>query len=207
MLAPRRNKVIFYFFSWYINHIIRKDFKKLDFNQVDFDKNRSVLILSNHFSWWDGFLLFELNKRFLKKKFHVMVTEENYQDVSFLKYLGAFSVKKNSKSVLESLHFAGELLNDPNNLVLIFPQGKLYSNHVKEVFFEKGLLNLINSSNRSFQYLFAASFVDYFEHRKPTATVYLQQWEGAEFTSLQVIKSAFNKHYELSRQQQTISSV
>lgn len=196
------NKLIVKFFSWYIKNAISKDFSSFTFDKIEFNSSQSILLLSNHFSWWDGFLMFRLNKLLFKKKFHVMVTEENYQKVSFLKYLGAFPIKKNSRSAIESLEYAGTLLNDPQNLVLIFPQGKLYSNHVDDIRFEKGLLNLINSSEKKFQYLFSATFVDYFEKRKPAITCYLSSWEDQEFTSLQLIKSAYNKHYEKSRQQQ-----
>lgn len=187
------------FFRWYIKFIIRRDFASFSFNTIEVDNSRSILLLANHFSWWDGFLMFHLNQLVFKKNFHVMVTEENYKSVWFLKFLGAFPVKKNSKSVLESLQYAGKLLNDEKNLVLIFPQGKLYSNHVEEVAFERGLINLINSSNRKFQYLFASCFVDYFEKRKASITCYLEVWSGAEFISLQLIKSEYNKHYESSR--------
>jgi 1-acyl-sn-glycerol-3-phosphate acyltransferase len=207
MLEPRRNKIIFQFFSWYINRIIRSDFEELKFNQTEFDKDKSILLLANHCSWWDGFLMFQINRLYFRKKFHVMITEENYRKVWFLKYLGSFSVKKNSRSAIETLEYAGKLLNDPENLVLIFPQGKLYSGHVDEIQFQKGLINLVNSSSRKFQYIFAASFADYFQHRKPVMTCYLQDWEGAEFTSLQLIKSAFNKHYETSRLKQTAIQV
>ncbi len=197
------NSFIKKFFSWYIKRIINKDFASFTYNNITVDNTRSILLLANHFSWWDGFLLFELNKRIFKKKFHVMVTEENYRKVSFLKHLGAFPVKKNSKSLIQSLEYAGELLNDNANLVLFFPQGKLYSNHTDSIVFEKGLINLINSSKKNFQYMFAASFVDFFAKRKPSVTCYFQTWEGAEFTSLQLIKNAYNKHYETSRQQQS----
>lgn len=207
MLAPRRNKIIYSFFSWYINHIIGKDFRKLDFNKISFDKDRSILVLSNHLSWWDGFIIFQINRIYFKKRFHVMITEENYENVWFLKYLGSFSVKKNSRSIIETLEFAGRLLDDPENLVLIFPQGKLYSGHTDQIQFQKGLMNMINISSKKFQYIFAAIFTDYFEHRKPSVNCYLQEWEGAEFTSLQLIKSAYNKHYETSRQQQSAVTV
>lgn len=190
------------FFSWYIGVILKKDFSGFSFNRVPFDEKRSVLLLANHFSWWDGFMLFWINKLHFRKQFHVMVTEENYREVWFLKYLGAFPVGRQPKKMIESLEYAGRLLDDPRNLVLVFPQGKLYSNHIKEVSFEKGLINLINSSGKRFQYVFSASFVDYFDKRKPAAVCYLQNWEGAEFTSLQLIKSAYNKHYENSRQEQ-----
>lgn len=190
------------FFSWYIGVILKKDFSGFSFNRVPFDEKRSVLLLANHFSWWDGFMLFWINKLHFRKQFHVMVTEENYREVWFLKYLGAFPVGRQPKKMIESLEYAGRLLDDPRNLVLVFPQGRLYSNHIKEVSFEKGLINLINSSGKRFQYVFSASFVDYFDKRKPAAVCYLQNWEGAEFTSLQLIKSAYNKHYENSRQEQ-----
>lgn len=202
MHPPRQHTVIKLFFSWYINRIIRSDFRRFDYNQVALDPGRALLVLANHFSWWDGFFLFQLNRIFFKKRFHIMVTEENYRKVWFLKYLGAFSVKKKSRSILETLNYAGSLLNDPQNLVVIFPQGKLHSSHTDEVLFEKGLTNLINASEKKFQYVFAAIFTDYFEHRKPSLRCYLQTWEAAEFTSLQLIKSEYNKHFEASRKQQ-----
>lgn len=207
MLEPRQNKLYHSFFSWYISRIIGSDFRKLEYNEVPFQNDRAILLLANHFSWWDGFLMFQINKLYFRKKFHVMITEENYKDVWFLKYLGSFSVKRNSRSIIETLEYAGRLLDDADNLVLIFPQGKLYSNHTKEIKFEKGLMNMINSSKRKFQYIFAATFVDYFEHRKASVNCYLQSWEGAEFTSLQLIKSTYNKHLEASRQIQSANGV
>lgn len=207
MLAPRRNKIIYSFFSWLISRLIRRDFQKFDFNTVSFEQNRAILILSNHLSWWDGFWIFQINRIHFKKRFHVMITEENYQKVWFLKYLGCFSVKKNSRSVIQTLEYAGRLLDDPQNLVLIFPQGKLYSGHTDQIQFQKGLMSMINISSKKFQYIFSAIFVDYLEHRKASVTCYLEGWEGAEFTSLQLIKSAYNKHYEASRQQQSSVTV
>ena len=202
MLKPRQNKLIYSFFAWYINKIIKSDFEQFKFNKVEFDRDRSILLLSNHFSWWDGFLMFQLNRLYLSKKFHVMITEDNYQKVWFLKYLGSFSVRKNSRSIIETLEYAGKLLDDPQNLVLIFPQGKLHSNHTDHIEFQKGLVNLINNSAKKFQYLFSVLFVDYFDQRRPTVTCYLQEYDNAGLTGLQSIESAYNKHYETSRQQQ-----
>ncbi len=194
-------QLIYAFFSWYIGRIIRTDFEGFSHNAVPLN-DKSILLLANHFSWWDGFLMFQLNKLYLNKKFHVMVSEENYKRVGFLKYLGAFPVKKNSRQVIESLDYAGKLLNDRNNLLLVFPQGKLHSNHIHEISFEKGLLNIINSSHKDFQCLFAASFIDYFEKRKPSVNCYLKLWEEEEPVSLEVLKSAYNKHYQTSRHRQ-----
>lgn len=104
--------------------------------------------------------------------------------------------------MIETLNYAGGLLADPQNLVVIFPQGKLYSNHIDELVFKKGLMNIIKKAENKFQYLFAALFVDYFANRKPSLTCYLKQVNGVEFNSLQSVKNAYNQHYQTSRQQQ-----
>lgn len=203
MIKPKSNSFIFTFFSWYISKIIGKDFAAFHHNNVPFEINKAILLLANHFSWWDGFLIFHLNKIYFKKKFHVMVLQDTAEKVKFLKYLGAFSVQKNAKSIVKSLDYAGELLDNPENLVLIFPQGELHSAHVSSISFEKGVTRIISASKKQFQYIFAAVLIDYFDKRKPTVTTHLQIWEAQEYASLQVIKIAYNKHYENAIKQQT----
>ncbi|MEO5910158.1 MAG: lysophospholipid acyltransferase family protein [Pelobium sp.] len=203
MIKPKSNSIIRNFFSWYISKIISSDFSSFDFNQEHFSKDKAILLLSNHFSWWDGFLIFHLNKIYFKKKFHVMVLEDTAKKVKFLKYLGAFSIQKNTKSLMESLAYAGELLDHPENLVLIFPQGELFSAHVSSVNFEKGVSRIVASSKKQFQYLFAVILTDYFELRKPRVDIYLKNWEAQEYNTLQVMKNAYHKHYEEALKQQT----
>ena len=136
-----------------------------------------------------------------------MVLQDTAEKVKFLKYLGAFSIQRNAKSLIESLDFAGKLLDNPDNLVLIFPQGELNSSHVSNINFEKGLNKIIAASKKQFQYLFAAVLIDYFDQRKPSVNVFLKNWEAQEYTSLQVIKNAFNTHYENSIKQQSSKKV
>lgn len=198
MYQPRKNTFIFNFFSWYIQFIVNKDFAAFNYNSVELKKDSSILILANHFSWWDGFLIFYINKKLFKKQFHVLVNKENYQKVGFLKYLGAFAANDKGKDVLDTLNFAGTLLDNPNNLVLVFPQGKLHSNHLKSISFEKGVMQMINSSQKKINIIFASTFIDYFSKRKPSAFTYLQNWETEEYVSLQLLKSAYNKHYDNS---------
>ncbi|WP_244278868.1 1-acyl-sn-glycerol-3-phosphate acyltransferase [Pedobacter suwonensis] len=198
MYQPRKNNLIFKFFSWYIQFIIKKDFAAFNYNAVEIKSDSSILILANHFSWWDGFFLFYINKKVLKKQFHVLVNAENYTKIGFLKYLGAFAAENKGKDVLETLNYAGELLDNPANLVLVFPQGKLYSNHLNGINFEKGVMQIINASQKKINIIFAATFIDYFAKRKPTVYNYLQRWETEEYVSLQLLKSAYNKHYDQS---------
>lgn len=201
MLKALSGKFIYRFFRWYIGFIIKQDFQKLHYNTVELNPGKAILLLSNHISWWDGFLLFYLNRIYLKKKFHVMVSEENYRKVKFLKYLGAFPLKKNSRNTLKTLQHAATLLNDAENLVVVFPQGKLFSDYQDEIGFEKGVSKLISYSNKKFQYLFVSIFVDYFEHRKPSVFLSLKKLESAEAENFQEIKTGYQKHYENSRRQ------
>ncbi|TCD04641.1 glycerol acyltransferase [Pedobacter frigidisoli] len=203
MYHPRKNTIIYSFFSWYIQFIIKKDFAAFNYNQIEVKSDSSILVLANHFSWWDGFFLFYINKKVFKKDFHVLVNAENYSKVSFLKFLGAFAAENKGKDVLETLNYAGQLLDNPQNLVLVFPQGKLYSNHLKNISFEKGVMQMINASQKKINVVFAATFIDYFSKRKPTAHTYLQNWETEEYISLQLLKSAYNKHYDQSVVKQT----
>ncbi|PWS30782.1 1-acyl-sn-glycerol-3-phosphate acyltransferase [Pedobacter paludis] len=198
MYQPRKNTIIYNFFSWYIQYIIKKDFSLFSYDKIELKEDSSILVLANHFSWWDGFFLFYINKKVFKKTFHVLVNADNYKKVFFLKYLGAFAAENKGKDVLDTLNYAGNLLNDSQNLVLVFPQGKLYSNHVKSINFEKGVMQMINSSQKKINIVFSSTFIDYFGKRKASAYTYLQNWETEEYVSLQLLKSAYNKHYENS---------
>ncbi len=203
MIINKSNWLIFNYFSWYISNSVRKHYHHIKYDKIEFDPERSVLLIANHYSWWDGFLFFHLNKLFFKKKFHVMVLEETIIKHGFLKYVGSFSVSKGSKSILETLKYAGSLLDDPQNLLLIFPQGKLYSNFIDKIDFEKGLERLVRYSQQKFNYIFAASFTEDFTAPKPTAFIYLKSADATKFANLAAVSLAYQQHYQHSKMVQT----
>ena len=132
-----------------------------------------------------------------------MVLDETMQKLGFMKYLGAFSITKNSKQMLASLNYAAQLLNEPDNMVVIFPQGKLYSNFVDEVKFEKGLARIMEQATANFQYVLAATFVENFEHKKPSVYVGLKACNKTDFNTLGELNEAYQQHYKLTRLQHT----
>jgi len=106
--------------------------------------------------------------------------------------------------MLVSLDYATKLLDDPQNMVLIFPQGKLYPNFVDHINFEKGVMRIIKQARDSFQLVFAAAFVQYFKHKKPTATVYLKTAdENFADKTINELQSAYQQYYDRSKQFQT----
>jgi len=204
MIYPKRKGLISWIFRCYVRFIVNKQFESIIFDKISLEGNKSILLIANHFSFWDSLILFCVNERLFKKKAYVMVLEKTMRKQSFLKYGRAFSVGKKPRDIIESLNYATRLLNEPGNLVLMFPQGKLYPNFVEHVHFEKGVLHIIQKTNPEVQLVFAATFVQYFKHKKPTATVYLKQ-ETVNYADKTIsdLQQAYQQHYTASKLLQT----
>jgi 1-acyl-sn-glycerol-3-phosphate acyltransferase len=143
------------------------------------DENLPVLMIGNHFSWWDGFIANILNNRVLRRRFHVMMLEEQLRDRLFLNKAGAYSINPGSQSsVKESLDYTVELLKSSENLVVFYPQGKFQSISDHPVRFEKGAGHLLNRLKGGVHLVFYAALLDYFEHRKPSLNIYFTQVEA-----------------------------
>lgn len=196
--------IVYLFIRFYIKWRVGRYFHKIQFDTIEIDRNRSILLIANHYSFWDSLILFCVGDKIFGKKFHVMVLEETLRREPFLKYGGAFSVKKNTEDVLLSLDYAAKLLNDPNNLVLIFPQGQLSPNFTPHIKFEKGVQRIIDKAQGKFQLVFAAGFIQYFKHFKPTATVYLKT-ESVIYASKSIteLQNAYQQYFDASKQLQT----
>jgi len=203
MIYPKNNRLIYSFFQRYIPFIIRRNFKGVNFNSVEVDQSKSVLLLANHFSWWDAFLLYFVFAKLSGKKLHVMVLENTMKKQWFFKYIGAFSVNKTPHGAIDALNYAAQLLNDPKNLVLIFPQGKLCSNFVNEVQFEKGVMKIMDQAAGRFQLIYAAAFVENLQYEKPTANVYLSIPVNCTFENIQALTQSYQQHYNDARLLQT----
>jgi 1-acyl-sn-glycerol-3-phosphate acyltransferase len=202
MIYNKKNIFINRFIHYYILWIVKRQFHEVLFNDLAVDKTKSVLLIANHFSFWDALILHCVNERLLKKKFHVMVEKETVHMLNYLKFAGAFSITKKSRDVVESLNYAAMLLDDPQNLVLIFPQGKLFSNYVDEVLFSKGVLRIMQKATGNFQTVFAATFIQYFKHKKSTATVYLKN-DDQGYLNIAQLKDAYQQHYSSTKLLQT----
>jgi len=202
MIKPGNNFIIRQILHFYVTWIVWRHFHELKFDPVEIAPDKSILLIANHFSFWDSLILFIVCRKLLEKNFYVMAREDTTVKFQYVKYGGAFSINKQSRDMLQSLDYAAELLNDPQNLVLIFPQGKLYSNFVNTVQFEKGITRIMEKADGKFQLLFAATFVQYLKHKKPTATVYLKA-EPSFGKNFEDLKNAYQMHYDNAKLQQT----
>jgi len=195
ILKAKHNFFIYPFFQWYAVWLIKRKFSKANIIGSFDDKNLPVLLIANHISWWDGFWAMYLNLKIIKRKFHFMMLEEQLQKFWFFNYTGGFSVNKKAKSVIDTLNYTGELLNDAKNMVLIFPQGEIQSMHLQTFQFEKGINHILKGKEEKIQILFMANLVDYFSTPKPIINIYIQDYEDLSLNP-ESIQNSYNEFYK-----------
>lgn len=206
MVYPVKNKLFSWVFGQYIRFILQRNFHQINFNKVNIDPDKPVLLLANHYSWWDGFIYYHLNKVLFRKNPHVMVLEQTLKNWPFMRYLCAFSIRKGARDMPASLSYAAGILNKPENLLLLFPQGKLYSNFIDDIDFQKGLNVILEKASANFQCILAAAFTENFAQKNPSVSVYLKVLNIPGITGEDVGR-AYQEHYNESKKLQTLIAV
>jgi len=186
------------FFSGYR---LQRAFRSIHFHGTIADREKPVLIIANHFCWWDGFIQFRLNQKFLKRKPHVMMLEEELKKFPVLNRMGAYSVQKKTRDVITSLNYTVDLLADAKNMVLLFPQGEIQSLHTTVFHFENGLQYILNHLKNDIQVIFNVNLVDYFSDKKPSLYVYFTEYDYTD-KDLTDIGQDFNRYASWCRTNQ-----
>ncbi len=191
MIKANHHRFYEWFFDMYIGSKMRSQFHAHRIGGDTVLSGGSILMIGNHFGWWDGFWLRRANQRTYKRRFHIMMLEEQLKDRLFLSKLGAFSLKKNHRDMLNTMHYAISLLKDENNLVLLFPQGRFQSLHQHPVTFEKGWFRILQQAPAHTRLVFMANLTDYFEHPRPTLTTRLKVVDKS-FGDASEVEEAYN---------------
>lgn len=204
MLKAKHNIIVYNFFKFYTRLLLKNNFKSINISGNFIDKNSPLLILSNHISWWDGFWIMYLNLKVFKRKFFFMMLESQLKKHWYFNFTGGFSIKNKSKTIIDSLTYVIELLRDSKNLVLIFPQGEIYSLYYKEFKFKKGIERILKDLDGKVQIFFVANFIEYFSNKKPSVFIYFKEYEQV-INSIVEIENAYNIFYNesLSKHWQT----
>lgn len=195
ILKAKHHPVIYPFFKFFTALRIKTTFNAVHIIGSFKDSNLPILLISNHVSWWDGFWAEFLNQKLFKRKFHFMMLEEQLRKYWFFNYTGGYSVKKNSRSILESIEYSSDILSKKENVLLIFPQGEIQSMHCQSFIFEKGLERIFSLIKNPVQILFLANLVDYFSGSKPTLYSYLMEYTEKKYNIIS-IQNVYNKFYK-----------
>lgn len=163
-----------------------------------------ILMLSNHFCWWDGFIQYRLNQTIFGRKLYTMMLEEQLRKNRILNKCGCFSVRKNSRSIIETLDYCIEIVKEQGNMLLIFPQGEIQSMHTERIKFESGLRYLLKHIENDVNIVFNVNLVDYFSEKKPKLNIYFKVLLSTQFADKQNIEEKYNAFYAECRNKQNV---
>lgn len=195
-MEARHNRIVYPFFKNYTLWIVKRNFSRVIITGAPEKKDIPVLLIANHAGWWDGFWAENVNLKVFGKKFYFMMLEEQLRKYRFFNYCGGFSVRKNTRSVIDSISYSAVLLSEPGNMVLIFPQGKIESSCKTAIRFEKGIGKILEKTNRQkVQIVFLVNLTDYFSEKKPALFQYLEEYDKDD-TSYTSLESAYNDFYQ-----------
>lgn len=179
------------FFSFYSRTGLKRHFREVRIECSVNPEGRPVLLIGNHFSWWDGFIAYRINDLFLHKKFHIMMLEEQLETRLFLNKAGAFSIKRGSRTVVDTLKYTSGLLHDSGNMVVVYPQGIITSIHRHPVKFERGTERIIAGASDRLMILFYAALPDWFSEKKPGLYVRILEYSSRDRSATD-LEEAYN---------------
>ncbi len=176
--------------------MLRRHFREIQIYNGVHDEGKPMLVIGNHFSWWDGFIVNYVNTLFFHRHFYFMMLEEQLSTRMFLNKAGGFSVKRGSRSMIESLEYSKQLMNDNRTMLLMFPQGKIQTSYIRTLSFEKGVERIISGKEKHIQIIFHCALIDYFSGKKPLLNIYLQEYTCSTEVNHSAIEKAYNTFYE-----------
>ena len=195
ILKAKHHWFIYPFFQRYTLWILHRHFHKVQLMGIYNDHNLPVMVLANHVSWWDGFWIMYLNLKVLSRKYHLMMLEEQLRKHWYFNYSGVFSVRKNSRSIIETMQYTAEILQDSGNMVFLSPQGEIKSMHEHQILFEKGAERIASYASKPFDILFVVNLVDYFSQPRPSLFIHFKQYSG-QSTKTAELEKAYNAFFQ-----------
>jgi 1-acyl-sn-glycerol-3-phosphate acyltransferase len=196
MIPARRVKFLSNCFAYYMRFRMRSYFNRLVVLPFEPKKDHSILLLCNHFSWWDGFWCNYLAYWHLKRHAYAMMQEDHLRKRMILNLFGGFSINRTSREMIASLQYGAGLLNDKENMVVVFPQGQLISNHTTEIAVEKGIERLIKNIKGPCQIVYSCALIDYFESLKPSVFFHLYDCGVAGEISFEELTNKINAFHQ-----------
>ncbi|GAA3973137.1 lysophospholipid acyltransferase family protein [Mucilaginibacter dorajii] len=202
MLPTRKTDFWSALFLRLVKRRAKRSFKKVDIMPFEPKPGHAVLMLCNHFSWWETILTNMSAADSLKRRWHGMMQQEQAEKHWYLRYIGLFSIKKGSRELLASLAYAARLLEDPANMVVVCPQGEIRSNHETHINIEKGVQKLIEQIKTPCQVVYHCILIDYFESFKPSAYIHQFDCGVAGECTFEELKQRVNNFHQQALQNQ-----
>ena len=123
-----------------------------------------------------------------------MMLESELSKNRILRKIGASSIKKGSRSAIESLQYLVNTIEEPENMFLFFPQGEIQSLYTQNFEFEQGALNyILKKANHDYNFIFNVNLIDYSSFKRPEVTMYYKSNTITHNTTVEDIQRDYNE--------------
>lgn len=133
-------------FDFYLNWNFRKNFSQIACPDLERLKaiQDPILFVANHVSWWDGFFLFEIQRRIRPQaQLYTIALEKTCRENAILRKMGVLPINPGNpaslKAVMSHLKQLRKTLNPQELCVSFFPQGKIRPSFLPELGFQRGV--------------------------------------------------------------------
>ncbi|CAN5734815.1 hypothetical protein BH23GEM8_BH23GEM8_18370 [soil metagenome] len=108
----------------------------------ELEPRQPLILIANHVSWWDGFLLHEVHRTLRPlAPLHTVMLESELRQHRLLRSLGAVGMHPESAaSVIRCIRtLKGRLERRPDSIVAFFPQGRIWPSGRRPLGFRRGV--------------------------------------------------------------------
>lgn len=174
MIKADHKKWARWLYDFYVPRILKSNFQHFyltnEFPQIPDDGG--LIITPNHFSWWDGFFIDYTLSRFSKRKIYILMLEEQLKRYWFFQKVGAFSINpSNPKSIKTTFDYISEVVCDPQNVLLFYPQGEIEDFTKRPLKVKEGLKAILHMTHSKVNILPVAFKIKYGNTKKPDLLV------------------------------------
>ncbi|MDG5766795.1 lysophospholipid acyltransferase family protein [Balneolales bacterium ANBcel1] len=158
-------------FNPYLSFLMRRHFSRFHMVNAlpEWDRKAGLVVTPNHYSWWDGFFVDFVMRRYTNRGIRLMMLERQLARYSFFRYLGAFSINPDKPaSLLQAVRYTRKQIADPRLLTVIYPQGEIEPYDKRPPNVKKGLRLFLGDAPEHVQVLVAATKIQYENERLPS---------------------------------------
>ncbi len=129
MIETRRRGWFELFFAWHVRRRFQGRFAAVRVKGLERLREARargpILLVSNHTSWWDPLVMFDLSFRTLRCEGYALMDAKNLRALPMLGWIGAFGVELGDKEDGErAVQYGAGRLAKTGTLVGVFPQGR-----------------------------------------------------------------------------------
>lgn len=127
--------------------LMKRTFHSVCMNQLpETDPSRSVLVLLNHHSWWDGIFPLVLSERYYPQKGLALMEDKQIENHPFFKKIGAQPItRKNTSEALKTLAGLADYMSANPSVLFLYPQGAIFPNHEDYFSVQRGYQMLLDN--------------------------------------------------------------